>query len=119
MGISKNVKFFILFQGCPEGWSKNPERSLCFMIVRQFADWYTARDKCGEENGQLAVFTSPQDQDFFKGQMSRIVRKPDFCLDENKGADQLRGHREADQRLCFRYTDSTIPLLLKSEISSF
>ena len=23
--------------------------------------------------------------------MSRIVRKPDFCLGENKGADQLRG----------------------------
>ena len=54
-----------------------------------------------------------------KHQMSRIVRKPDFCLGENKGADQLRGNREADQRLCFRYTDSTIPLLLKSEISSF
>ena len=52
-------------------------------------------------------------------QMSRIVRKPDFCLGENKGADQLRGNREADQRLCFRYTDSTISLLLKSEISSF
>ena len=33
--------------------------------------------------------------------MSRIVRKPDFCLGENKGADQLRGNREADQRLCF------------------
>ena len=52
-------------------------------------------------------------------QMSRIVRKPDFCLCENKGADQLRGNREADQRLCFRYTDSTFPLLLISEISSF
>ena len=51
--------------------------------------------------------------------LSRIVRKPDFCLCENKGADQLRGNREADQRLCFRYSDSTIPLLLKSEISSF
>ena len=51
--------------------------------------------------------------------MSRIVRKPDFCLGENKGADQLRGNREADQRLCFRYSDSTITLLLKSEISSF
>ena len=51
--------------------------------------------------------------------MSRIVRKPDFCLCENKGADQLRGNREADQHLCFRYSDSTIPLLLKSEISSF
>ena len=47
------------------------------------------------------------------------MRKPDFCLGENKGADQLRGNREADQRLCFRYTDSTISLLLKSEISSF
>ena len=38
---------------------------------------------------------------------------------KNKGADQLRGNREADQRLCFRYTDSTLPLLLKSEILSF
>ena len=52
-------------------------------------------------------------------EMSRIVRKPDFCLGENKGADQLRGNREADQRLCFRYSDCIIPLLLKSEISSF
>ena len=61
-------------------------------------------------------------------EMSRIVRKPDFCLCENKGADQLRGNREADQRscnreadqrLCFRYTDSIFPLLLISEISSF
>ena len=50
---------------------------------------------------------------------SRIVRKPDFCLGENKGADQLRGNREADQRLCFRYTDSIFRLLLISEISSF
>ena len=31
-----------------------------------------------------------------------------FFLCENKDADQLRGNREADQRLCFRYTDSTI-----------
>ena len=37
---------------------------------------------------------------------------------ENKDADQLRSNREADQRLCFCYTDSTIPLLPKSEISS-
>ena len=50
--------------------------------------------------------------------MSLIMRKPAFCLCENKDADQLRGNREADQRLCFRYTDSTIPLLPKSEISS-
>ena len=45
--------------------------------------------------------------------------KPTICICENKDADQLRGNREADQRLCFRYSDSTVPLLLKSEISSF
>ena len=37
------------------------------------------------------------------------MRKPDFCICENK---------DADQRLCFRYTDSTIPLLPKYEITS-
>ena len=46
------------------------------------------------------------------------MRKPAFCICENKDADQLRGNREADQRLCFRYIDSTIPLLPKCEISS-
>ena len=39
------------------------------------------------------------------------MRKPDFCLCENKGED--------DQRLCFRYTDSTISPLLKDKISRF
>ena len=39
------------------------------------------------------------------------MRKPAFCICENKDADQLRGNREADQRLCFRYTDSKSPLL--------
>ena len=47
------------------------------------------------------------------------MRKPTICISENKAADQLRDNREADQRLCFRSTDSTISLLLKSEISSF
>ena len=45
--------------------------------------------------------------------LSLLMRKPTICICENKGADQLRGYREADQRLCFRYTDSTIPLLSK------
>ena len=53
-----------------------------------------------------------------KNYLSRDVRKPDFCICENKDADQLRGNREADQRLCFRYTDSTITLLLKYKVSS-
>ena len=46
------------------------------------------------------------------------MRKPAFCNGENKDADQLCGNREADQRLCFHYKDSTIPLLSKSKISS-
>ena len=44
--------------------------------------------------------------------------KTAFCICENKDADQLCGNRTADQRLCFRYTDNTIPLLSKSEILS-
>ena len=39
--------------------------------------------------------------------------KPTICICENKDADQLRGNRKADQRLCFRFTGSTIPLLSK------
>ena len=51
--------------------------------------------------------------------LSRHEGKPTICIGENKGADQLRSNCEADQRLCFRYSDSTVPLLFKSEISSF
>ena len=46
------------------------------------------------------------------------MRKPAFCICENKDADQLRGNREADQSLGFCYIDSTIPLLPKYEISA-
>ena len=38
------------------------------------------------------------------------MRKPAFCICENKDADQLRGNPEADQRLCFRY----IPYIVQS-----
>ena len=44
--------------------------------------------------------------------------KTTICICENKDADQLRGNREADQRLCFRYKDNTIHLLSKSDTSS-
>ena len=44
--------------------------------------------------------------------------KTGFCICKNKDADQLRGNLEADQGLCFRYIDSTIPLLPIYKISS-
>ena len=53
-----------------------------------------------------------------ENEMSPGVRKPTICICENKDADQLRGNCEADQRLCFRYLDSTIPRLPKYKISS-
>ena len=59
--------------------------------------------------GQLTLF-------FIHIHMGLVMRTPAFCICNNKDADQLRGYREANQRLCFRYTASTIPLLPKSEI---
>ena len=50
--------------------------------------------------------------------MSCVVRKAAFCMCEIKVTDQLRSNRTADQRPCFRYIDSTIPVLSKSEVSS-
>ena len=43
------------------------------------------------------------------------MRKPTICIGENKGADRLRSTCEADQRLCFRYMDSKIPLFSKNQ----
>ena len=43
------------------------------------------------------------------------MRKPDFRICENNDADQLRGNHEANQRLCFRYMDSTIPLQINPD----
>ena len=50
-----------------------------------------------------------------RSDLNLVMRKPAFCICKNKDV----GNREADQRLCFRYTDSTIPLLHvpKSEFS--
>ena len=48
--------------------------------------------------------------------MSRLMGKQTFHICENKDAVQLRGNRKADQRLCLRYLDSTIPLSPKYKI---
>ena len=48
--------------------------------------------------------------------MSRVMRKPTFCICENKGADQLRSNCD-DQGLCIHYMDSTLPLLSIFKIS--
>ena len=46
------------------------------------------------------------------------MRKPSFCICENKGAAHVCGNRTADQHLWFSYIDSIILLVTASEISS-
>ena len=52
-----------------------------------------------------------------KSRLSRVMRKPTFYICENKGADQLHSNCEADQHLCFRYMERTLPLISKFKIS--
>ena len=65
--------------------------------------------------GMVGIITHNVNED----DKGRLMGKQTICIGENKDADQLGDNREADQRLCLCYSDSTIPLLLKSEISSF
>ena len=91
-------------------YCKHETRRLCFYIIMQ-----QILDKCCNRKSVAKVYELKSQPSY----MSRLMGKLTICIGENKDADQLRGNREADQRLCFRYSDSTIPLLLKSEISSF
>ena len=43
------------------------------------------------------------------------MRKPTFFICENKDAAQLRSNCEANQRLCFRYMDSTTLVCFKTD----
>ena len=62
-----------------------------------------------KKKGKLSRTESTQVQVNNSRKMSHDVRKPNFCICENKDADQCP---------CFRYTDSTIPLFHKYQISS-
>ena len=68
---------------------RNPET--CFLVTRLFCD--------------LQNEPRREKTDFLHMRKQRC-----------KDADQLRDNRKADQRLCFRYIDSAIPLLPKYEI---
>ena len=47
--------------------------------------------------------------------MRRVMRKPAVGICEIKGTDQLHSNCTAEQRLCFRFIDSTNPLLYKAK----
>ena len=46
------------------------------------------------------------------------MKKPAFCIRENKAVDQLCSNSAIDQRLCFCYIESTMPLLISSILPS-
>ena len=50
--------------------------------------------------------------------MSCIIRKPAFCICDNKGTVQLHCNHTADQLLCFCYIEGTISLLPKPEFQA-
>ena len=93
------------------------QSSMVYLGIKTSQNTSHRKTKC--EKHKLPIISNFPGFRRFHYNMSRVTRKPDFCLCENKGADQLRSNCTADQRLCFRYTDSTLSLLIKSEISSF
>ena len=92
-----------------------------FHITLLYVFLYGCRDLigfCGQFCFGFCKLQFSGHHSYFRKHLSLVMRKPTFCICENKDADQPRGNREADQRLCFRYMDGTIPLLPKYKILS-
>ena len=83
--------------GLCQAWSKTPK--ICFLRTRRIHILVSGM-------GVILPFLTTCIMNLVSTDLSRVVRKPAFCICENKDADQLRGNRDADQRLCFRYIDS-------------
>ena len=69
----------------------------------QCLNLYTKYSKCFSLGLVRLLYpnSSSERDNFTCHNMSRVLGKPAFCICDNKDADQLRGNREADQRLCF------------------
>ena len=95
-GELKNLLLHNLAAGC----------NLSITSVRRLSKAF--RSRIFKSMNQLQSYLSWKETGI---QMSHLMRKSTVCICKNKD------NREADQHLCFCYTDSTLPLLLKSEIS--
>ena len=92
--------------GTPDPTLKSPNRKMRSLLANLSISVIISAVPCST---QLVIFAIACNSTEIN-KLSRRIGKPTIYIGKNKGADQ---------RLCFRYTDSTIPLLLKSEISSF
>ena len=88
-----------------------PALTACYHI-RSWTWKYFYANSCADSSygEQLWVKICHINRFALKGYLSCIMRKLDFCLCSYWTADLL---------LCFRFTNSTFPLLLVSKISSF
>ena len=64
-----------------------------------FIYWYL--DQLWSNILSLIIFIHQSFVKIWAAHMNRDVRKPDFCICENKDADQLRGNPEADHAFIF------------------
>ena len=65
--------------------------------------YYTGNYFCKSINARKSYVNANEAMSVDQDHMSHVMRKPTFCICENKDADQLRGYRKADLRLCFSY----------------
>ena len=53
-------------------------------------------------------FNEQKKEAFFLSKLSRVARKPDFCVCYNKGADQLCSHRTAAMIIAFVFATQIV-----------
>ena len=88
-------------------------------VKKRGEDYEALKDKLGRQMWKETEELFPKLAGTVRKYEPRHEKTSENCpKTEDNCADQLRGYRKADQRLCFRYTASTIPLLSKSEILS-
>ena len=89
-------------------FSVGTDTEYCQMTVSGYSG--TAGDSLGHDNGGRF---------YVEGQGEPRYEKTGFLhMRKQRRRSAAQCNCAADQRLCFRYTDSNIPLLPKSEISS-
>ena len=95
-------------ENCVKSQPNNSRKSFMYFITVGLPTDQTCKMKY-----QVSIVINFHNDQINVKYLSRVMRKPGFCLCENKDADQLCSN---DQRLCFHYTDRRIPLLLISRI---
>ena len=105
---------FISVETYPDGYLVGKDPAIHFfecVVESCFVTFYEGYFQSGIYVGTLNLITS------IPGPIILLYEPPHWKTNNLPRRKQRR--RSASQCLCFRYSDSTVPLLLKSEILSF